>query len=67
MRNSCHGDGNNPVTFLGRNESAAVVRLGEKRILYLTRRKIAQATAGQKSSQKRKNNSTLMGKGKRMH
>ncbi|OWT40334.1 SET domain-containing protein 6 [Cryptococcus neoformans Bt1] len=67
VRNSCHGDGNNPVTFLGRNESAAVVRLGEKRILYLTRRKIAQATAGQKSSQKRKNNSTLMGKGKRMH
>ncbi|AAW46458.1 hypothetical protein CNBI2600 [Cryptococcus deneoformans B-3501A] len=67
VRSSYHGADDKPVTSLGRNESAAVVRLGEKRILYLARRKIAQATAGQKSSQKRKNNSTLMGKGKRIH
>lgn len=65
MRNSSFGAVDSSVTSLGRNESAAVVRVGEKRILYFTRRKIAQAT--QKSSQKRKNTSTLMGKGKKIH
>ncbi|XAO21820.1 hypothetical protein I312_100576 [Cryptococcus bacillisporus CA1280] len=67
VRNSSFGPVDSSVTSLGRNESAAIVRVGEKRILYFTKRKIAQATAGQKSSQKQKNTSALMGKGKKIH